>query len=650
MPTTYQPKYNTYIGARYVPLIDGAWNNTKQYEPLTIVTYQGNSYTSKTYVPVGVDINNETYWVLSGNYNAQVAALQEQVTQNTEDIATINDKLDTLQTSPYISVKSYGAIGDGVTDDTNAILAAINAANNGDIIYFPNATYKISTVSISKNVTIDLCGSTIISDGVAFSADAPSPASLSLAAQYTAYSIPKFTLSSPPSTSLGDLVIFTSSDLYDTSRTYYYKGGCATVIASTGSSLITSMPFPFNLENGCAVKIYHPVQVAIKNGKIKCSNPSAKIANGVIILHGANCTISNLDVSGYAANIQYSYCINSTISKCSTSSPAPVASTNEDYGIVIASCTNINVESCSCTTGSHGFTSGGWETNFNLTVSNSSFTSINKASGYDNHTNINNSTVSNCTFTGGFLYGKVILNNCVCAQNIELSPSNDAERCEYVFNNCNNNSSITLRGRVSSETAENYKYCKGISVNGGTLNSISLNCAATQLGSIQYVNINGTTITGLTVSDVCNSVNISNITRDIDEALIVLMGSGKISALEISNSAIASRYKLIDGANYGIVSISNVDFTGSYPSSNVIFTCTKLYITNSILSTFTNFNPTVKDSFSAINSSFRTTPKYGASTYLSNVIVNSSAINAITINNSKYQIGVLGENMTVSAL
>ena len=186
MPTTYQPKYNTYIGARYVPLIDGVWDNTKQYEPLTIVTYQGNSYTSKTYVPVGVDINNETYWVLSGNYNAQVAALQEQVTQNTEDIATINDKLDTLQTSPYISVKSYGAIGDGVTDDTNAILAAINAANNGDIIYFPNATYKISTVSISKNVTIDLCGSTIISDGVAFSADAPSPASLSLAAQYTA--------------------------------------------------------------------------------------------------------------------------------------------------------------------------------------------------------------------------------------------------------------------------------------------------------------------------------------------------------------------------------------------------------------------------------------------------------------------------------
>lgn len=99
MPTTYQPKYNTYIGARYVPLIDGAWDNTKQYEPLTIVTYQGNSYTSKTYVPVGVDINNETYWVLSGNYNAQVAALQEQVTQNAEDISTNETNITNLQTT-----------------------------------------------------------------------------------------------------------------------------------------------------------------------------------------------------------------------------------------------------------------------------------------------------------------------------------------------------------------------------------------------------------------------------------------------------------------------------------------------------------------------------------------------------------------------
>ena len=89
MPTTYNPKYNTYIGARYVPLVDGEWDNKKQYEPLTIVLHQGASYTSKTYVPVGVDILNETYWALTGDYNAQIGSIQEQVNKNTSDIAEL---------------------------------------------------------------------------------------------------------------------------------------------------------------------------------------------------------------------------------------------------------------------------------------------------------------------------------------------------------------------------------------------------------------------------------------------------------------------------------------------------------------------------------------------------------------------------------
>lgn len=85
-------KKNTYIGARYVPKFSDTpgseWDNSIHYEPLTIVLYQGNSYTSKTFVPVGVDINNSTYWAETGNYNSQmemyrkdVIALQKTVEQ-----------------------------------------------------------------------------------------------------------------------------------------------------------------------------------------------------------------------------------------------------------------------------------------------------------------------------------------------------------------------------------------------------------------------------------------------------------------------------------------------------------------------------------------------------------------------------------------
>lgn len=77
--------HKQYIGARYVPIFGRKdedsiiWDNTGTYEPLTIVLYQGNSYTSRQYVPIGVDITNEEYWALTGNYNAQVEQYRREV-------------------------------------------------------------------------------------------------------------------------------------------------------------------------------------------------------------------------------------------------------------------------------------------------------------------------------------------------------------------------------------------------------------------------------------------------------------------------------------------------------------------------------------------------------------------------------------------
>ena len=79
IPTLVTPISRQYVGARYVPIFDGAWDNTKDYAPLTVVSYEGNSYTSRTYVPSGTAINNETYWALTGNYNAQVEAYRNEV-------------------------------------------------------------------------------------------------------------------------------------------------------------------------------------------------------------------------------------------------------------------------------------------------------------------------------------------------------------------------------------------------------------------------------------------------------------------------------------------------------------------------------------------------------------------------------------------
>ena len=81
-----------YVGARYVPLFAEPleWNNTKTYEPLTIVYNNGNSYTSRQYVPAGIEITNTHYWALTGNYNAQIEQYRDEV-QRYDARITAND-------------------------------------------------------------------------------------------------------------------------------------------------------------------------------------------------------------------------------------------------------------------------------------------------------------------------------------------------------------------------------------------------------------------------------------------------------------------------------------------------------------------------------------------------------------------------------
>jgi uncharacterized coiled-coil DUF342 family protein len=78
-----------YVGARYVPKFADPieWDIERGYESLTIVTYKGESYTSKCPVPPGIDIKNTRYWALTGAYNAQVEEYKNQVKDLSEQVA-----------------------------------------------------------------------------------------------------------------------------------------------------------------------------------------------------------------------------------------------------------------------------------------------------------------------------------------------------------------------------------------------------------------------------------------------------------------------------------------------------------------------------------------------------------------------------------
>lgn len=196
---------NIYKGHRYVPLIMGVWDVTKEYEGLSIVQWEGNSFTSKKEVPVGTLLSNETYWASTGNYNAQIEFYRRDVktvkddldnleinyTENVlatqAELLAINESIEDIEennlttidtiteneiattakfekisetfTQKELNIKTLGAVGDGVTNDTSIIQLSLDycKSSGGGKVFIPEGVYFINkTLIIYENTELTL--------------------------------------------------------------------------------------------------------------------------------------------------------------------------------------------------------------------------------------------------------------------------------------------------------------------------------------------------------------------------------------------------------------------------------------------------------------------------------------------------------------
>ena len=113
------------------------------YQEKDSYTLSGNTITFSIAPPLSSSIEvmtSETGVINSGN----AAAISYTLTASGAVAQTVQTKLD-----QYASVKDFGAVGDGVADDTAAIQAAIDAA---DSVYIPAGTYKTTaTILVYRN-------------------------------------------------------------------------------------------------------------------------------------------------------------------------------------------------------------------------------------------------------------------------------------------------------------------------------------------------------------------------------------------------------------------------------------------------------------------------------------------------------------------
>lgn len=97
-----------YIGARYVPLFanPAEWTKTRTYEPLTIVLHEGNSFTSRQFVPVGIELDNDEFWLETGNYNAQIEAYRHEVIDYSQQVNNFIDNF-TVENENQITIAPH---------------------------------------------------------------------------------------------------------------------------------------------------------------------------------------------------------------------------------------------------------------------------------------------------------------------------------------------------------------------------------------------------------------------------------------------------------------------------------------------------------------------------------------------------------------
>lgn len=126
------------------------------YQEKDSYTLAGNVITFSIAPPLNSSIEiltNETGVINSGN----ATAISYTLTAPGAVTQTVQSKLE-----QYVSVKDFGAVGDGVTDDTAAIETALGL---GGHVSFPAGTYKVSTVLVENvnNLTVDARSATFTS-------------------------------------------------------------------------------------------------------------------------------------------------------------------------------------------------------------------------------------------------------------------------------------------------------------------------------------------------------------------------------------------------------------------------------------------------------------------------------------------------------
>lgn len=333
-----------------------------------------------------------------------------------------------------VSVKDFGAVGDGVTDDTAAIQAAIDAVvTTGQKLYVPAGTYII-TDELVANGSLKIFGdgassvldcSGLSSGTTALTIQGSVSATTTTMSAYVATNSRTFSVASSSGFAYGDMIKITSTESFSLVDTNYKKGELGFVESvSVGSiTLNAGLKTSYNSGTITVAKVN-----AIENpivADLKIIGPGDSAPNyGIRVDYAKHPICRNVELIDFEDQaFAYSYCDSGSISACRVTNCSGIAN-GVGYAFGLDLLTQFShVTDCVASYVSCGFSTGGYYPVWNSVVNGNSFYGGNSTRPLiQTHSNGANTVVSNNTVSSGqigigmFAFGCTVIGNTVFGQ------------------------------------------------------------------------------------------------------------------------------------------------------------------------------------------------------------------------------------------
>ena len=362
-------------------------------------------------------------------------------TDKTWSAKKLNDECSDLSTAiAYKTPEMFGAVGDGMTDDSEAVQDAVDA---GYAVRFgDNKTYYLaSAVTINHDCHLIGGKDTVIktktpSGGTAnnaFIVSGTLKKTTTMTGNYTTTGSGDncgngFTLSDMTDIAVGDILVITATDqYYSYARSMYYLGAVLLVSDTYNGHIYTSDSMPWDIENteNVSVKVYSAPSAIIEGINFVSDYDGTNAQAFLVSLqYTKNCIVRNCKISQMQNGLQIYYSVNS-LADCVTVAKSKYDNNiyPDGYGIKIDSSTNTIIRRVMAVCSQGCLDLGGYVPNLNTYVYDCNLFSECRTIGIDLHENSYNLIVEDCVLGGAAISGKTTINRCRFVQNSRTSSS-----------------------------------------------------------------------------------------------------------------------------------------------------------------------------------------------------------------------------------